>query len=182
MATQAEGFWKKIGKWFGCGCAQPRSLPPGAGESELRSRIATLEMDVQQRDEQIAAMKREYASVETARDRAAAAGGQEQSEKLLRKLCGPLSNLATLGAAVKAGKDVSAGDMADLVGDMQKALAGAGLQMIGEPGQATTFDTAAHQRMSGGGVHPGSAVVVRIPGFKLGDKVLQKAMVSGKEE
>ena len=145
------------------------------------SRLATLEMDLRDRDEQIARMKREYAALEADRQRAASTAGQEQMEKLLRKVCGPLSNLSTLAAAARAGKEVSAADMAGLVTNLEKQLAAAGLQCIGEPGAPADFDVALHQRMSGGAVHPGTSVTVQIPGYKLGEKVLQKAMVSAKE-
>jgi len=157
------------------------NLPANASAEELRARIASLQLDLKSRAEQIEQMKREYASVEVARDRAASAGGLEQLEKLLRKLCGPLSNLVVLSAAARAGKDVAAKDMAALVADVEKQLAAAGLQIIGSPGEASAFNVALHQRMSGGDVHSGTPVVVRIPGYKLGEKVLQKALVTAKE-
>jgi molecular chaperone GrpE len=157
-------------------------LPTNASQAELRSRIAALELDLRQRGEQIERMKREYGALEAARTRAETAGGQEQIEKLLRKLCGPLASLSTLAAAAKAGKDVAAVDMAQLVADVEKQLANFGLKPIGEAGQQTPFDVASHQRMSGGTVHSGTPVVVRMPGYRLGEKVLQKAMVTAKEE
>jgi molecular chaperone GrpE (heat shock protein) len=156
-------------------------LPAGTSEADLRARIASLELDLRQRDGQIAQMKREYSALEAARARAEATGGQEQLEKLLRKLCGPLASLSTLAAAAKAGKDVSAADMAGLVSDLEKQLTAYGLKPIGEAGEQTSFDVAAHQRMSGGTVHAGSLVVVRLPGYRFGEKVLQKAMVTAKE-
>ena len=157
-------------------------LSANASAEELRARIASLQLDLKSREEQIERMKREYASMEVARDRAASAGGQEELEKLLRKLCGPMSNLVVLAAAVRAGKDVAAKDMAALVADVEKQLAAAGLHIIGTPGEASAFDVALHQRMSGGNVHSGTPVVVRIPGYKLGEKVLQKALVTAKEQ
>jgi molecular chaperone GrpE (heat shock protein) len=86
-----------------------------------------------------------------------------------------------LAAAARAGKDVAAKDMAALVADVEKQLAAAGLHVIGTPGEASAFDVSLHQRMSGGDVHGGKPVVVRIPGYKLGEKVLQKALVTAKE-
>ena len=157
-------------------------LPANATAQELRARIASVQLELKSREEQIERMRREYASVEVARDRAASAGGQEQVERLLRKLCGPLSNLAVLAAAARAGKDVAAKDMASLVADVEKQLAAAGLLIIGASGEATVFDVALHQRMSGGAVHSGTPVVVRVPGYKLGEKVLQKALVTARAE
>jgi len=157
-------------------------LPANVSVEELSARIASIQLDLKARDERIEQMKREYASVEAARDRAASAGGQEQIEKLLRKLCGPLSNLVVLAAAARAGKDVAAKDMAALVVDVEKQLSATGLHIIGIPGEPSAFDVSLHQRMSGGDVHSGTPVVVRIPGYKLGEKVLQKALVTAKEQ
>lgn len=156
-------------------------VAPAGTDTGSGSRLAVLEMDLRERDEQIVRMKREYAVLEVERQQAATTAGQEQLEKVLRKVCGPLSNLSTLAAAVRAGKEVSAADLAGLVVNLEKQLAAAGLHPIGETGASSGFDVALHQRMSGGAVHPGTPVTVQIPGYKLGDKVLQKAMVSAKE-
>ena len=115
-------------------------------------------------------------------ERPASASTEELLEKLLRKLCGPMSNLAVLSEAARAGKDVAVGDMAALVADLEKQLAAVGMQIIGQPGETSEFNVALHQRMSGGDVHAGTPVVVRIPGYKLGEKVLQKALVTAKEQ
>jgi molecular chaperone GrpE (heat shock protein) len=187
MSQQTTGYWHRL--WQALlgrpeiVVAKTAATPvaPALTETELRSRLAELELDLRQRDERIEQMKREYAALETEKSRTAATAGQDQMEKILRKVCGPLSNLATLAAATRSGKDVSAADMAQIVGDLQRQLAACGLTAIGEPGQHTDFDIAAHQRMSGGTVHTGTAVVVQIPGYRLGEKVLQKAMVTAKE-
>jgi molecular chaperone GrpE (heat shock protein) len=160
----------------------PVERPASASTEELRARVASLELDLKSRDEMIERMRREYANLEAARDRATTAGGQELLEKLLRKLCGPMSNLAVLSEAARAGKDVAVGDMAALVADLEKQLAAVGMQIIGQPGETSEFNVALHQRMSGGDVHAGTPVVVRIPGYKLGEKVLQKALVTAKEQ
>lgn len=161
--------------------ATPAPTAPSADVAALRGRIATLEMDVRQRDEHIEQMKREYAALQVERDRTASGAGRQELEKLLRKLCGPLSNLVTLAAGARGGQSVAATDMAELVEDLEQRLGEAGLQTIGRAGEETPFDVAAHQRMSGGAVHSGGAVTVRIPGYRLGVKVLQKAMVTAKE-
>ena len=161
--------------------AAPMVTPSvSAPTAELEARLSARETELRQRDDQIGAMKREYAALEAARAEAAALGGTEQLEKLFRKVCGPLSNLATLVAAVRHGKEVAPADMADLVDDLGKQLTAAGLEAIGQAGQAAEFDVALHQRMSGSTVHPGTPVVVQIPGYRLGERILQKAMVTAK--
>ena len=67
-----------------------------------------------------------------------------------------------------------------MVSDLERALAKAGLEQIGTVGETAEFESSAHQRMSGGDVHTGAAVVVRLPGYKLGGRVVLKAMVSAK--
>jgi molecular chaperone GrpE (heat shock protein) len=173
-----SSYWKNLGTAL-LGRAGGRGV---GGAADARSRQASLEMDLREKDEKIEQMKREYGSLEASRERAAAGAGQEQIEKLFRKLAGPLSNLSTLAALAESGKDVTAADMANLVRSVEKILAGAGLEPIGRAGQRAEFDIAAHQRMSGGAVSAGTAVTVRIPGYKLGQKVLQKAMVSAEED
>ena len=153
-----------------------------APADEPRARIAALESDLRDRDERILRMREEYAELEQARARAAATAGSEQMERLFKKLCGPLATLSTLAHAVRAGQSVEVRDLADLVVSVEKALHGFGLEPIGEPGAETAFDVAAHQRMSGGSPHGRESVRVRLPGYRLGQKVLQKAMVTGKEE
>src|SRR5665213_1504623 len=91
--------------------------------TNMEARLLALEAELRQRDDQIVAMKREYAQLDTARTQAKALGGTEELEKLFRKICGPLSNLATLMAAVRSGKEVVPSDAADLVDDLGKQLA-----------------------------------------------------------
>ena len=151
-------------------------------EGETRTRLAKLELDLCDRDEKIARMQQDYAALQQEKARAAAGAGEEQMERLFKKLCGPLATLSTLAHAARSGQEVAAGDLADMVVSVEKALHGGGLEAIGEPGTEAAFDSALHQRMSGGAPRSGENVRVRLPGYRLGKKVLQKAMVSGKEE
>ena len=141
-----------------------------------------LEAELRDRDERIAAMEGEYAQLQEDKARAVAESGGEQLERLFKKLCSPLATLSTLAHAARAGQPVEVRDLADLVVSLEKALTAAGLERVGEPGVEAAFDIALHQRMSGGAPHGGAPVKVRLPGYRLGAKVLQKAMVSGRED
>jgi molecular chaperone GrpE (heat shock protein) len=160
--------------------AEPENT--GVGDAELRSRIASLEMDRQERDRSIATIRAEYSALEAERDRVAASAGQDNVDRLFKKLAGPLSNLSALVDLSQAGQDIAASDIVTLFHNIEKELARAGLERIGVAGQQTTFDTSFHQRMSGPTVHNGVPITVRIPGYRIGNKVLLKAMVSAKEE
>lgn len=142
------------------------------------ARIAALEMDLRERDERIAAMRKEYANLEAASQRGA---GADQVEQLFRKLAAPLSNLASLSALAAGGREAAAEDFVQLFRSVEKQLKAAGLETVGEVGAAVPFDVAMHQRMSGGMVSASTPVVIRTPGYRFGGKVLLKAMVTAKE-
>ncbi|HNR32253.1 MAG TPA: hypothetical protein PKI11_15285 [Candidatus Hydrogenedentes bacterium] len=151
-------------------------------EAGWRARVATLEMDLRERDERIRKMQAEYGHIEAARQRAETEAGADELARLFKRLAGSLSNLATLEALDRSGRPVEAGDLLSLFEGLMKELRKAGLEQIGDVGEEAGFDAAAHQRMSGGGVHPGTPVVVEMPGYRLGETVILKAMVRSKEE
>jgi molecular chaperone GrpE (heat shock protein) len=154
----------------------------GGGDPAVRSRIAALEMDCKDRDRSIESLRAEYGTLQSERDRVAASAGQENLDRLFKKLAGPLSNLAALADLSEAGQEIAVRDVITLFHNIEKELGRAGLERIGAAGQHIAFDTAIHQRMSGATVHNGVPVTVRIPGYRIGAKVLLKAMVSAKEE
>ena len=96
----------------------------------------------------------------------------------MKKLSGPLSNIAVLRDAATAGEEVRVDDLLRLVTSLEKVLTRAGLEVIGHAGDATRFDSALHQRMSGGRVSDGVRVKIEVPGYRLRERVLQKALVS----
>ena len=151
------------------------------GQAEGQARLAALEMDLRERDEQIAAMQKEYANLEAAGKRAAAGAGADQMEALFKKLAAPLSNLAALSALADEGREVAAADLVSLLRSVEKQLKAAGLEPVGRVGETVAFDVAVHQRMSGGMVSAATPVVERTPGYRFGGKVLLMAMVTAKE-
>jgi molecular chaperone GrpE (heat shock protein) len=190
MTEQKQGYWARLWATL-LGRVPEHITPPPApeniappvpeGVAEARARLATVEMELrecQQRNEQ---MRSEYAALAAEKQRATDAAGQEQLERLYRKLAAPLANLMALAALAEAGQQVEAGDLLQLVKSLEKELTRAGMEPIGKAGAETQFDTSCHQRMSGGAVHPGSPVTVRLPGYRAGGKILLKAMVSAKE-
>jgi len=165
---------------------RPASDAPAGADGqrylELQARAAALEMDVRDRDERIAQMRSEYDSLQAAKERGEVAARENQLERLFKSLTGPLANLTTLCAMAEAGEQTEGGDLVGLVRSLEKELARAGLAPIGRVGEETAFDVATHQRMSGGAVRPGTPVTVQIPGYRLGDKVLMKALVSARQD
>ena len=76
---------------------------------------------------------------------------------------------------------VSQPALSSAIRSLEKELARAGLERLGSAGESTAFDPAIHQRMSGEAVHANTPVLVRIPGFRVGPKVIQKALVTARE-
>jgi molecular chaperone GrpE (heat shock protein) len=150
-------------------------------ESQLRAQLAILTLDVEDRDHRIESMRREYAALEDARDRATTDACQQLLERLFKRLASPLSNLAALADLSENAQEVAVSDLLHLFRNIEKELARAGLERIGAAGQTASFDSTIHQRMSGGSVHIGTPVVVRVPGYRMAEKVLMKAMVTTRE-
>jgi len=166
---------------LGRGGSPPPPAAPSIEPGTEQARIAALEMELRERDERTAAMQREYANLQEAAKRAAAGAGAEQLEQLFKKLAAPLSNLDALLAIADEGREVTVGDLANVLRSVERQLKAAGLERVGEVGTQVDFDVALHQRMSGGAVSSGAKVTIRTPGYRFGKKVLLKAMVTAKE-
>lgn len=184
MTTKDTGYFLRL--WaalWGREVKEPTATATAGEEpAEMEARVATLKMDRKERDERIEQMRAEYAALEVAKERAAADAGQGEVEKLLKRLGGPLATLAGLTSMAEAGEQVEVADLVQLIRDLEKVLGQVGMERIGTVGERAGFDVAGHQRMSGGGVKPGTPVTVRLPGYRFGEKVLIKAMVSAEEQ
>ena len=146
--------------------------------AKLKATVALLRLDIEERDERIGAMRDEYGQLEVSKQQSTASAGEEELTTLMKKLSGPLSNIAVLRDAASAGEDVLVDDLLHLVASLEKVLTRAGLEVIGHSGDASCFDPVVHQRMSGGSVRDGVPVKIEVPGYRLGGRVLQKALVS----
>lgn len=175
------GYFQRLFDAFLGHEAPPPPPAQAVDDAAQRSRLASLEMDVRERDDQIARMQKEYAALQAAGQRAAAGAGQDQLEQLFRKLALPMASFATLAALAAAGQELRVQDLIASFRLIEKQLMAAGLEQLEETGVSVSFDIALHQRMSGGSVSPGTPVTVRMPGYRFGGKVLLKAMVTARE-
>ena len=152
-----------------------------SGDAGLKARIAALELDLKERDQRIAEMQKEYANLQAAKERSTSGAGQDVLEKLFKRVVGTLSSIDVLTALEKKGKNVAIADLINLIESIKKEFNRAGLETIGNVGEESLFDTKMFQRMSGGSVHANTPVIVQAPGYRMGEKILLKAMVSAKE-
>jgi molecular chaperone GrpE len=154
---------------------------PGGGQGtavDPRNRLATLELDLRERDAELARVREEYEQlrVHAERERAGAAGAG--FDALARRLAPLLSQLATMQALAEGERPLRAEDVLRLFAKIERVLGEEGLIRVGAVGEQTGFDTRLHQRMSGADVRDGDPVTVRFVGYRLGETILLKAMVS----
>ena len=68
-----------------------------------------------------------------------------------------------------------------LFGKIEKIFQEAGLEPMGKVDESLPFDPRLHQRMSGGELREGDQVRVRFVGYRFGENIVTKAMVSRRE-
>ena len=150
----------------------------GNAPEDLRNRVASLELDLRQKDDEIAALREEYERLreqgERERGHAASAG----FDALARRLAPLLAQLATMEALAGGERAPRLEDVFKLFDMLEKVLADDGLARIGAVGEETTFDSRWHQRIGGAEVDDGDRVRVRFVGYRMGESVLLKTMVS----
>ncbi len=186
MNSEKTGYFARLlAALLGRDVPPPVSGPTVSADErqlEFQATVAGLKMELRERDEQVRQLKNEYAALEAARQRATSEAAADQLERLFKRLAGTLGNLNVLTAMAEAGREVDTGDLIQLIKGLEKELHRAGLEPIGQVGEKTLFAVASHQRMSGGAVRDGVPVTVQIPGYRLGEKVLIKALVSARAD
>jgi len=150
----------------------------GNAPEDLRNRVASLELDLRQKDDEVAALREEYEWLreqgKRERDSTASAG----FDALVRRLAPLLSQLATMESLAGGERAPRLEDAFKLFDMLEKVLAEDGLMRIGTVGEETTFDARWHQRIGGAEVDDGDRIRVRFIGYRMGENVLLKAMVS----
>lgn len=177
LSSRVGAAWRVLVGSHGARAAPP-APSPAVPAADPRNRTAGLELDLRERDAELARVRGEYERLRTQAetDRAAAAGAG--LDALARRLAPLLSQLATIQALAEGGRSLRIDDVLKLFAKVERVLGEAGLTRIGAVGEQTRFDTRVHQRMSGADVDDGNPVSVRFVGYRLGETILLKAMVS----
>lgn len=171
--SELRGFGAR---WGAAWRALRGARPTGAGDWE--SRFAGLEMDVHDRDQQIARLRQEFALQSQQAQQAVAHAGNSELESLAKRVAPLLAQLTTLQALADGGREIRAADVLKLAGKIKQVFLDAGLNPLGQPGEVCPFDAQIHQRMSGGDVQQGVPVKVRFEGYRFREAVIVKALVS----
>ena len=149
------------------GVEEKSEQPPEA------ARTALLE-----KEREVATLKAEYARLQGAASADAAAATRENVKDAFKRVAPPLSQLAAMRAAAETGAAVRPEDVLKLVKAVETALVRAGLEPVGGVGQEAAFSARLHQRLSGGDVRDGDKVRVEFPGYRIGEDVVLKALVT----
>jgi molecular chaperone GrpE (heat shock protein) len=144
---------------------------------QAESEAAALRLDLNEAKKQIEALARELAVERSARADAVDAAAAARLEPVLADLSTVMAQLAVQSHLIDEGKPVGAKDVMALAQKLVRTLEKLGLVSFGAPGEETTFDPALHQVLGGGSPSIDAIVVIRMPGYRLGKKTLQKAMV-----
>jgi molecular chaperone GrpE (heat shock protein) len=150
----------------------------GNAPEDLRNRVASLELDLRQKNDEIAALREEYERLREQGERERDSAASAAFDALARRLAPLLAQLATMESMAASERAPRLEDVFKLFDMLEKALAGEGLERIGAVGEEAIFDARWHQRIGGAEVDDGDRVRVRFVGYRIGDNVLLKAMVS----
>ncbi|MDO8812570.1 MAG: nucleotide exchange factor GrpE [Gallionella sp.] len=154
-----------------------RALAGNAPE-DPRNRVASLELDLRQKDDEIAALREEYGRLRQQGERERGSAASAGFDALARRLAPLLSQLATMESMASGERAPRLEDVFKLFDMLEKVLAEDGLMRIGTVGEETAFDSRWHQRIGGAEVDDGDRIRVRFIGYRMGENVLLKAMVS----
>ncbi len=150
----------------------------GNAPEDLRNRVASLELDLRQKEDEIGALREEYERLRQRGERERGSAASAGFDALARRLAPLLSQLATMESLAGGGRAPRLEDAFKLFDMLERVLAEDGLVRIGAVGEEIAFDARWHQRMGGGEVDDGDMIRVRFVGYRMGENVLLKAMVS----
>ncbi len=183
LSQRLAAAWAALsGESDAASAAKRRKRPAAAGDADASpaSRIAQLELDVEERDERIESLLREAEAQRGAVQGEAATAAADRMGRLLKHLAPLVAQADAMKHFQDSGRAITAEDALAIVARIEAAIAEEGVERIGAAGEETAFDSRRHQRLSGGDVRDGDPVEVRFIGFRQGERILAKALVSRK--
>lgn len=124
-----------------------------------------------------AALRRELDAERDNRGRAAAAAVNARLDPVLTEAASLLGQLAVQARLLEEGKPVGALDVMALALRLTAVFERLGLAALGAPGQRVAFHADQHQPFGGTSPAPGAVVVIKVPGYRLGERVVRKSLV-----
>lgn len=144
-----------------------------------RSQSQSLRMELNAREQRIAALEQELELLHARQDRLVAEMVSARMEALLSDLAGPASQINTQSDLLEnQNKPVQARDVLLVARRMVRALERHGLTLEGNLGEQVAFDPNRHTPLNGANQpQPGQPVTIRFVGVAHQGKILYKAIV-----
>lgn len=159
----------------------PDSNAAGSDDAETlaqRSQLHSLQLELAQRDQQIANLQDELERLRTRQERLLHDTLQTRLGATLSALAAPAVQIATQDYLAGQGAEIQARDVLAVARRMLRELARAGLEWEGTLGGCVPYDPTRHT-LSGGdmNIQPGQPVIVRFVGAAFEGRILHKAVV-----
>ena len=146
----------------------------GNDGAEARA-VAALRVEITDRDEEIARLRKEYALLRERSKAEVERAGNEAVEAIVSQCAEPLVTLSAMQARYAEKGDLNSADLLQVASSFRKILAERGLEQIGAVGREQPYDPALHQMLDGTRPRPGEAVLIRFAGFRFNGKLITKA-------
>lgn len=124
-----------------------------------------------------AALRRELDAERDSRARAIATAVDARLDPVLTEAASLLGQLAVQARLLEEGKPVGALDVMALALRLTAVFERLGLAALGAPGQRVAFHADQHQPLGGTSPAPGAVVVIKVPGYRLGERIIRKSLV-----
>ncbi|ASQ90377.1 nucleotide exchange factor GrpE [Prosthecochloris sp. GSB1] len=146
----------------------------GNDGAEARA-VAILQLDLSERDEEIARLRKEYALLRERSMAEVERAGGEALESIARQCAASLAALSAMQARHAEKGDLNSADLLQVASSFRKILEKHGLEQIGAVGREQPYDPALHQMLDGTRPQPGEPVLIRFAGFRFNGKLIAKA-------
>jgi len=147
--------------------------------SASRENAHALGRTVRRLTRQVGEREAQIATLETQKPLASASVREAQlaAFKHLRPIA---TQLPSLRASIRGGKNVSAEEILELLAPLYDALSEMGFEPLGAPGETVAFDPTHHRAVGKGArdIKPGDAVNVQAIGYTHGGETVYKAQVT----
>lgn len=144
---------------------------------DARAEAARQRLAAEECEQTAATLRRELEAERAGRSDAIAAAVQSRIEAPLTDAAATIGQLALQARLIEEGQPITARDVMALAQNLSRACAALGLEPAAAVGDAVPFDPALHQPLGGPALAPGAAITIRIPGCRLGGRLVKKSFV-----
>ena len=155
------------------------TVDTAAEEARLSAQAAAAaaRLEAEEARQMAAALRRELDAERASRDNAIEAALQARLEPALDDAATIIGQLALQARLIEQGKPVGARDVMALASRLAKCFEKLGLVPLDKAGDQALFDSTRHQPMGGFSPEQGAPVAIKIPGCRLGQRILKKSIV-----